>query len=139
MALHYCWYGILLIMSHYAFLIHLWFWELPFCLSSLIADAFVCYSVIQITRLAYVKYPLSVTPLYISFIPYSIFHLLAREFHLIFSILWFISMMAINLQLGSNKLRIHIFLASITYVGECYSYLSPLCDFDRGYLFAGVN
>jgi hypothetical protein len=70
-------------------------------------------------RLIFYLRPLSMIPLYLSFIPYIVFQIISREAHIVFSILWFTSIMSINLQLGTNKLRYHIVIASICYCGIC--------------------
>ncbi|KAJ3195451.1 High affinity cAMP-specific 3',5'-cyclic phosphodiesterase 7A [Irineochytrium annulatum] len=79
---------------------------------------FSSYFVIEISRLLSFRNVHSMVPLYLSFIPYSIFHMLAREAHMLFGALWFVSLMAINLQIGTPKLRIHVFIASIVFLSK---------------------
>lgn len=56
--------------------------------------------------------------MYLSFFPYIVFQFLSREAHSVFSILWYISVMALTLQLGSDQLRSHIVFSVLTFVGN---------------------
>ncbi|KAJ3226679.1 High affinity cAMP-specific 3',5'-cyclic phosphodiesterase 7A [Clydaea vesicula] len=109
-AIHYVWFGALLIIASYVSWITLWFWTLPLY-------GFSAYSAWQITRITHILKPDSLIPLYISFIPYAIFQVLAREAHMICSILWFITTMSITLQLGQSKIERHIIYAVLCYSG----------------------
>ncbi len=83
-----------------------------------ISDVFSSYCVLQITRLVHALSPRSLVPMYLSFFPYIVFQFLSREAHSVFSILWYISVMALTLQLGSDQLRSHIVFSVLTFVGK---------------------
>jgi hypothetical protein len=57
-------------------------------------------------------------PLYLSFFPYIVFHMLARQAHPIFGVLWFISLMAINMQMGTQALKAHVIAACAIFLGK---------------------
>ncbi|KAJ3126996.1 hypothetical protein HK098_006887 [Nowakowskiella sp. JEL0407] len=84
----------------------------------------------QLSRIIKFINPLSMVPLYLSFIPYIFFHLLAQEAHLLLGILWFISLMAIHLQIATQKLSMHVFIATGVFVA-CYLLLQLIIETAR--------
>ncbi|KAI9206711.1 uncharacterized protein BJ171DRAFT_597362 [Polychytrium aggregatum] len=109
MQIHFVWYGILLIIAHYAHFLTLQFWTLPlYCFS--------CYAVVQVSRLLNHVSSISMIPMYLSYIPYCIFHLLARDAHLLFGVLWFVSIMGINLQIGTYDMNKHVIGSSVIFL-----------------------
>ena len=75
--------------------------------------------VVEIARLITFWDALSMIPLYLSFLPFIMFHLLARDAALYLSVFWFIAMMAINIQVADQKINNHVLGASATFLGEC--------------------
>ena len=94
--IHYIWQGILLIITHFAGWIQLYFWALPLY-------AFCSFAVIEISLIINYHHPISMAPFYLSVIPFGIFHILAREAHPIFGILWYASIISIGLQIGTEQ------------------------------------
>ena len=70
----------------------------------------------QFLRLLNKGRPKSLLSLYISFIPYISFHILCRNAHMPFTVLWFLSILTIHLQKGSEKLTKHIFISVFVYM-----------------------
>ncbi|ORY45590.1 HD-domain/PDEase-like protein [Rhizoclosmatium globosum] len=58
----------------------------------------------------------TMAPLYLSFIPYTVFHLMLRDAHIIFSLAWFISLMTNNIQIGITTLRRHVIAATLLFI-----------------------
>ncbi|ORZ37306.1 hypothetical protein BCR44DRAFT_26328 [Catenaria anguillulae PL171] len=105
MSFHYLWYGILLFLGY---LVN-WIRETrPVAITMYLCTSFV---VTQLSRIVYARNELSLFPLYMSFLPFLIFCLLARESHTYFSVLWFICIMVINMQCGASSLTRHIVLS----------------------------
>ncbi|KAI9138921.1 hypothetical protein BKA69DRAFT_1088657 [Paraphysoderma sedebokerense] len=106
---HYVWYGCLLLVA----------WKLEW-IKDMRPEALylyfsTCFAIVQASRFIYFYNKYSPLPLYLSYIPYTIFVVLSREAHMLFSTLWFITIIAINLQSGANELRRHVFLSSVCF------------------------
>ncbi|TPX33494.1 hypothetical protein SmJEL517_g03641 [Synchytrium microbalum] len=109
MMLHYIWYGLLLIVLDASGWTELYYWTLP----QYFATAFFVH---EINRIIVFLHPLSVLPVILSFIPYCIFHFLCGNAHRIFAICWFVSLMAVNLQIGTERLGRHVLAASTCFM-----------------------
>ncbi|KAJ3302362.1 hypothetical protein HDU76_005535, partial [Blyttiomyces sp. JEL0837] len=118
MIIHYIWYGLLLIFAHLVQWTYIWFWTFP-------AYIFACYVVLEITRLFAYKNPNTNIQVYLSFIPYMVFHILARRAHMQFGIFWFFSIMGINLQIGFRSMKISLIVLLFL---ACYLFLVVMTD-----------
>ncbi|KNE60308.1 hypothetical protein AMAG_05710 [Allomyces macrogynus ATCC 38327] len=107
MPFHYLWYGCLLFIGYAVG----WVGSTrPVTISFYFATVF---TITQLSRIIYAVNQYSLVPLYLSFVPFFEFCLLAREGHILFSVLWFISLMVINMQCGASSLRLHILGSSL--------------------------
>lgn len=109
MILHYSWYGILLIISYWANWVYLDLWIMPIYF-------FISFTVLEISRIVVYKNKISLIPLYLSFGPYTIFQLLAGNNFILFGVLWFGSLMAINMQIGSFHIRNHVLFCTALFI-----------------------
>ncbi|KAI8833916.1 hypothetical protein BC829DRAFT_407485 [Chytridium lagenaria] len=136
MILHYIWYGILLIIADAAEWTKIWYWTFPLYIFS----AFV---VIEISRLLIFRNPHSMVPLYLSFIPYTVFHLIVVKPIWCLARYGLVSLMAINMQIGTPKLRTHVFFACFVFLAFYTSCTGILYQFQRnpeiGQTFAPGN
>ncbi|KAI8812326.1 hypothetical protein BJ742DRAFT_793757 [Cladochytrium replicatum] len=110
MTAHYAWYGLLLIIGHLVGWYYIYYWTLPLY-------AYFSYGALEMGRLAEHKWTSSIVPMYLSFIPYFVFQMVARDAHTIFGVLWFSSLIAINLQVGSQKFNVHLIIAAFLFNG----------------------
>ncbi|TPX33798.1 hypothetical protein SeMB42_g07426 [Synchytrium endobioticum] len=111
MLIHYVWYGVILIVLNMSGWIVLFYWTLPLYF-------FSSYTMLQLNRLIVYWRAISVLPLMLSFIPYCVFQYLCGPAHRIFSILWFVSLMSVNLQIGTGILGSHVVLAVVAYAAS---------------------
>ncbi|KAJ3079450.1 High affinity cAMP-specific 3',5'-cyclic phosphodiesterase 7A [Rhizoclosmatium hyalinum] len=84
--------------------------------NGLISDIYTSYVAWELSRLFLFRNENTMAPLYLSFIPYTIFHLMLRDAHIIFSLAWFISLMTNNIQIGITTLRRHVIAATILFI-----------------------
>ncbi|KAI9189244.1 cAMP-specific 3',5'-cyclic phosphodiesterase 4D [Blastocladiella emersonii ATCC 22665] len=107
MGFHYLWYGCLLFIGYSVS----WIGAIrPVTISIYFATAFI---ITQFSRVLYASNEFSLIPLYLSFLPFFEFCLLSREGHILFSVLWFISLMIVNMQCGASSLTRHIVASSV--------------------------
>ncbi|KAI9224409.1 hypothetical protein BC828DRAFT_373575 [Blastocladiella britannica] len=106
MNFHYLWYGVLLFIGYAVG----WISQTrPVGISIYFAT---CFCVAQVSRAVYATNDHSLLPMYLSILPFIEFCLLARESHILFSVLWFISLMVISMQSGASQLTRHIMFSS---------------------------
>ncbi|ORY22265.1 HD-domain/PDEase-like protein [Rhizoclosmatium globosum] len=74
------------------------------------------YAAWELSRLFLFRNENTMAPLYLSFIPYTVFHLMLRDAHIIFSLAWFISLMTNNIQIGITTLRRHVIAATLLFI-----------------------
>ncbi|RKO94186.1 hypothetical protein BDK51DRAFT_43725, partial [Blyttiomyces helicus] len=67
---------------------------------------------LQISRMAYAADPNSVVPFYLSLIPFTLLLFISREAHQIVMVLWYASLLVINLQSGHPAMQRHLFYYS---------------------------
>ncbi|KAH6584530.1 hypothetical protein BASA61_007430 [Batrachochytrium salamandrivorans] len=109
LAAHYIWNGIILVLSSLSNLSHFEYFALPTYL-------FVSYVAWQISRLQNKLDPSCIRPIYISFVPYIIFHSLSGDGHAILCGLWYASIMGMVLQINRPRLEYHIGCISICFI-----------------------
>lgn len=84
----------------------------------------LCAIVTQYARIYFKAHPTSAVPLYLTLFPFMAFTVLSLGNHQVLSGLWFASIMAITLQLGSSKLDYHIIGISVGFI-----FMYVLCVF----------
>ncbi|KAL7747620.1 cAMP-specific 3',5'-cyclic phosphodiesterase 4D [Sorochytrium milnesiophthora] len=122
MQVHYAWYGILLLLaaSFPTSLPWIRFMRLP-----IICIYFGVAAVVLVASMFWHRRrPLSLLPLYLSNIPFFFFLMLSREVHVIFAMLWFISITTISMQTGAKQLSLHTFISALIFLTVYYSGVS---------------
>ena len=141
MIFHYVWYGATLLLSFFMdWTPRLYPWAVVSCkwlsnsseMTFLSSDASVCTFVVQVSRFMNYGRQGSMASLYLSFLPYIVYNLFAREAHVMLSILWFISVMTANMQSGAPNLPMHLGIACILYISR------SIASGNRGFLTCAV-
>eukprot|EP01137_Pigoraptor_chileana_P025222 Opistho-2@94356 len=83
---------------------------------------------LEVSRIILARWPLSMLPLYISFIPFALMCVFSREAHMLMAAVWFVTMMSANIQSGAKRLRTHVLIASVAFIG-CYIACVRFMDF----------
>ncbi|KAJ3098210.1 High affinity cAMP-specific 3',5'-cyclic phosphodiesterase 7A [Phlyctochytrium planicorne] len=70
--------------------------------------------VLQVSRVIYARSPNSVSPFYLSLIPFILVIIISREIHMVVMVLWYVSFLVIYLQSGHEDLQKHLLIYSVT-------------------------
>jgi hypothetical protein len=81
-------------------------------------DFFAAFMVVEVNRIIFRRNPTSFLPMYLSNFPYLIFHLLSGSAHIIFGPIFFVTIIAIFLQMGSEKMGFHVIMYCLSYLGN---------------------
>eukprot|EP01137_Pigoraptor_chileana_P014748 Opistho-2@69780 len=109
MFLHYCVFMLIIFMAERLGLAP----EIRF--PALVPYFFLSLIATQVSRLIYTRSPLSLLPVYISFVPFLVLVVLSREVHMNVAVLWFCSLMTIKMQCGVQVAQ-HVMGVTILFV-----------------------
>ena len=81
------------------------------------SDFGVVILALSVGRYLNFKKPLSLSQLYLSLGPYVLFHIMTLDAHLILTVVWFIAVTGINMQVSIPHLGRHVLVSSCCFVG----------------------